>query len=127
MNSRTLAEKLGLKEGMRAYALDPPPHYNVLIADAPVIPEQSPLGRANFIHVFSDEMDQLMVLLNIALPTLEDTAMLWISWPKKASGKKTNLSRDIVLSIGRALGMIDIKVCSVDETWSAIKFTHRKS
>ena len=119
--------KLGLREGMRAYALDQPPHYHALIADSLVIPEQSPLDEADFVHLFSDQQDRLLVLLNIALPTLGEKSMLWISWPKKASGVETDLSRNIVLSIGRWVGMVDVKVCSVDEIWSAIKFVRRKS
>ena len=127
MASRTLAEKLGLKEGMRAYVLDPPSHYNSLITDAPVIPDQSPLDEADFVHLFSDRQDHLLALLNIALPTLRDKSMLWISWPKKASKKKTNLSRNVILSLGGVLGMVDVKICSIDDTWSALKFVRRKS
>ncbi len=118
--------KLGLAEGMRAYVLDPPSHYHALIADAPVIPEQSSMDEADFVHVFSEDQDRLMVLLGIALPTLAEKSMLWISWPKKASGRKTSLSRNMILSIGKGIGMVDVKVCSVDETWSAIKFVRRK-
>ncbi len=127
MPSPTLAAKLGLKEGMQAYSLDRPSHYHTLIADAPVIPGESPVDRADFIHLFSDRQDRLITLLDIALPTLADRGMLWISWPKKSSGKRTNLSMNVILSIGRAIGMVDIKICSIDETWSAVKFVHRRS
>lgn len=127
MPSQTLAAKLGLREGMRAYSLDQPSHYHTLIADAPVIPSESPVDGANFVHVFSDRQDRLITLLDIALPTLADRGMLWISWPKKSSGKRTNLSMNVILRIGRAIGMVDIKICSVDETWSAVKFVYRRS
>lgn len=112
---------------MRAYSLDQPSHYHTLIADAPVIPSESPVDGANFVHVFSDRQDRLITLLDIALPTLADRGMLWISWPKKSSGKRTNLSMNVILRIGRAIGMVDIKICSVDETWSAVKFVYRRS
>ena len=127
MPSPTLAAKLGLKEGMSAYSLDHPSHYHTLIADAPVIPGESPVDEADFVHVFSEHQDRLITLLDIALPTLADRGMLWVSWPKKSSGRRTNLSMNVVLRIGRAIGMVDIKICSVDETWSAVKFVYRKS
>ncbi len=122
MELRTLSMKLGLKEGMRAYALNRPLNYDRLIADSPVIPSESPMEKADFVHLFSDTQKHLMAQINIALPTLGDQSMLWISWPKKASGEKTDLSRPIILRIGRAIGMKDVKVCSIDATWSALKF-----
>ncbi len=126
MAAQTLAVKLGLKEGIRAYALDPPSNYLQLIADAPLIPEESPVDGADFIHLFSDRQDRLIELLDIALPTLKDRGMLWLSWPKKASGRRTNLSMNVILMIGRAIGMVDVKICSVDETWSAVKFVYQR-
>ncbi len=127
MSSQTLSKKLGIKEGMRAYSLDAPPHYHTLIADAPIIPDEFPIEEADFIHVFSDRQDRLIELLDIALPSLADNGMLWISWPKKSSKKRTNLSKNIILSIGREIGMMDVKICTIDETWSAIKFIYRNS
>ncbi len=126
MAAQTLAVKLGLKEGIRAYALDPPSNYPQLIADAPLIPEESPVDGADFVHLFSDRQDRLIELLDIALPTLKDRGMLWISWPKKSSGRRTNLSMNVILRIGRAIGMVDVKICSVDETWSAVKFIYQR-
>ena len=112
---------------MRAYSLDQPPHYHTLIADAPMIPGESPVDEADFVHLFSDRQDRLVTLLDIALPTLADRGMLWISWPKKSSGRRTNLSRNVVFSMGQAVGMVDVKICSVDEIWSAVKFVYRRS
>lgn len=109
---------------MRAYSLGPPSNYRKLIADAPVIPGESPMNEADFVHLFSDRQDRLLTLLDTALPTLGENAMLWISWPKKTSGVRTNVSRNFILRIGRELGMVDVKVLSVDETWSALKFVY---
>ncbi len=127
MPSPTLAAKLGLKEGMRAYSLDQPSHYHTLISDALMIPGESPVDEADFVHLFSDRQDRLVTLLDIALPTLADRGMLWISWPKESSGRRTNLSRNVVFRMGQAVGMVDVKICSVDETWSAVKFVYRRS
>jgi len=50
---------------------------------------------------------------------------LWISWPKKSSGKKTDLDENVVRAVGLENGLVDVKVCAVDETWSALKFVVR--
>jgi hypothetical protein len=51
--------------------------------------------------------------------------MLWISWPKKSSGVETDLNENIVRDIGLAAGLVDVKVCAVDEIWSGLKFVYR--
>ena len=56
---------------------------------------------------------------------LESNGMLWIGWPKKASGMKTDLTENVVRDIGLANGMVDVKVCAIDETWSGLKFVYR--
>ena len=56
---------------------------------------------------------------------LESNGTLWVAWPKKASGAKTDLSENIVREIGLAAGLVDVKVCAVDETWSGLKFVRR--
>ncbi len=51
--------------------------------------------------------------------------MLWIAWPKKTSGVATDLSEDVVRKIGLDAGLVDVKVCAIDETWSGLKFVIR--
>jgi len=51
--------------------------------------------------------------------------MLWVGWPKRASGVATNLNEDLVRSIGLQRGMVDVKVCAIDDTWSGLKFVYR--
>lgn len=53
--------------------------------------------------------------------------MLWICWPKKASGVATDLSSDAVRTFGLAGGLVDVKVCAVDATWSGLKFVYRRA
>ena len=53
-------------------------------------------------------------------------AAIWIAWPKKSSGKTTDLTQAIVRESGLASGLVDYKICSIDETWSGLKFTKRK-
>jgi hypothetical protein len=56
---------------------------------------------------------------------LESNGALWVAWPKKASGVKTDLSEGIVRSIGLEAGLVDVKVCAVDDIWSGLKFVRR--
>jgi hypothetical protein len=56
---------------------------------------------------------------------LESNGMLWVAWPKKASGVETDLSEGIVRSFGLEAGLVDVKVCAVDHTWSGLKFVRR--
>jgi hypothetical protein len=51
--------------------------------------------------------------------------MLWISWPKKTSGVQSDLNENVVRDIGLAKGMVDVKVCAVDDVWSGLKFVFR--
>ncbi|MFL5593647.1 MAG: hypothetical protein ACJ785_03425 [Gemmatimonadaceae bacterium] len=64
-----------------------------------------------------------------SFPRLRDrlvsNGMLWVSWPKKASGVASDLSEGIVRTVGLELGLVDVKVCAVDETWSGLKFVRR--
>lgn len=56
---------------------------------------------------------------------LESNGMLWVAWPKKASDIVTDLSEGIVRSIGLEAGLVDVKICAVDNTWSGLKFVRR--
>jgi hypothetical protein len=57
---------------------------------------------------------------------LADTGVLWVSWPKKSSGVKTNITEDVIRQVCLPLGFIDVKVCAVDETWSGLKLMIRR-
>jgi hypothetical protein len=56
---------------------------------------------------------------------LQPAGMLWVAWPKKASGVPTDLTENIVRDIGLAAGLVDVKVCAIDDTWSGLKFVYR--
>ena len=81
------------------------------------------------------DLDFAMVFVRAKLdlkkgfPRLRDRLVsngaLWVAWPKKASGVETDLSENIVRSIGLEAGLVDIKVCAVDHTWSGLKFVRR--
>jgi len=56
---------------------------------------------------------------------LESNGMLWVAWPKKTSGVASDLSEGIVRDFGLAAGLVDVKVCAIDDTWSGLKFVRR--
>ena len=57
---------------------------------------------------------------------IADDAVLWVSWPKKSAGVPTDITEDVIRSVALPLGFVDIKVCAVDETWSALKLMIRR-
>ncbi len=125
---RPLAAKLGLREGMRAAVLNAPDDYRDTLGALPdgvaLVIELEPALR--FIQLFAPDRATLDRLLAPARDALASDGMLWVSWPKKASGRPTDLDGNIVRAAGLAAGLVDIKVCAVDETWSGLKFVYRR-
>jgi hypothetical protein len=126
-SQRTLSEKLGIKPGTRVVVLGSPPTYASLIVPLPAgATLRSRLPRTSeFIHRFVRRRDDLAADFPRLARALTDEGILWISWPKKASGVNTDLSENIVREIGLAEGLVDVKVCAVDEVWSGLKFVRR--
>ena len=76
----------------------------------------------DFVHLFTTSAAELQKRLPSLKKSLTPTGMLWISWPKKASGEKTDLDGNVVRKLGLNAQLVDVKVCAVDETWSGLKF-----
>lgn len=123
--SKTVSQKMGVKEGMRAFFINAPQSFLDGI-DLPSLDVGSSLrGEFDYLHLFTKtqiEMDDLFPKLK---PHLKPTGMLWLSWPK---GKKlgTDLSLPAVIRIGYSHGLVESTCLSVDATWSGLKFTHPK-
>ncbi len=122
-----LARKLGLKKSFVAIVVDAPDNYEALVSDAPdeITWKTRLTGEADFIHVFVREEPRLSVLFPKARGLLKKTGMLWVSWPKKTSGVRSDLTENLVRAVGLANGLVDVKVCAVDDTWSGLKFVFR--
>ncbi|MEO0734845.1 MAG: DUF3052 family protein, partial [Bacteroidota bacterium] len=123
-----LARKLGLKPGHHYLLVHEPEHYTELFADWPedVHPIQEPTSEStDFIHLFATERESLTAELAELKPCLKKNGLLWISWPKGKSKIPTDVNRESVREIGLAAGLVDVKVCAVDEDWSALKFVYR--
>jgi hypothetical protein len=123
-----LAKKLSLKNGMRVWWDRMPDTVMDEIAaeglklrrlDAP----EAPIDAA---HVFVTLRAELQASLRALLPLLDRAGMIWVSWPKKASRVPTDITEDVIREIALPMGLVDVKVCAVDEIWSGLKLVIRK-
>jgi hypothetical protein len=126
-SSRTLVEKLGIRPATRVVALGAPATYASLLGALPpgaTLHSRLP-ATSGFIHRFVRRRDELAADFPRLARALTDDGSLWISWPKRASGVKTDLTEDVVRELGLKQGLVDVKVCAVDEVWSGLKFVRR--
>jgi hypothetical protein len=117
-----LAKKLGIKEGFRVAFYNQPEYYFRLFTDFPpgvkIINNKT---KVDFIHYFVKEEKQLLKDIIRLKNQIEQNGMIWISWPKKSSKVETDITEDVIRNIALKNGLVDIKVCAVDETWSGLK------
>ena len=122
-----LPKKLGIKEGCRIALVNAPKDFEAELGELP--------NNVEFVKRPAKSLDiiLLFVLTERALARdfakfaarLTANGMLWIAWPKKTSGVATDLSEPRVRQIGLDAGLVDVKVCAIDETWSGLKFVYR--
>ena len=119
-----LVRKLGIKPGHRLWSFDAPDGYADLLGPLPEGARAAAPGERGleFLHVFATRRAALERGLAEARARMSENGMVWLSWPKKASGVATELDGNVVRAIGLAHGLVDIKVCAVDDVWSGLKF-----
>ena len=124
-----LSTKLGIAPGFRVKARGAPRNYRELLDPLPEGVTISPRlqGKADLWHLFTRTRRELTDGLVQAMAGTEGGTAIWVSWPKKASGVATDLTEDIIREVALPLGLVDVKVCAVDETWSGLKLVRRKS
>lgn len=123
-----LLKKLGIKPGSKVYLFKPPVCYFDSIQPLPegVDVKTRLSGQLDFIHLFVQNKKTLLTEFSKARKSLQREGMLWISWPKKSSNMGTDLDGNMVREYGLKEGLVDVKVCAVNETWSGLKFVYRK-
>jgi len=122
-----LHKKLGLKEGLNVKLINAPDNYPSLIsemADKLVFKNKATSGL-NFIHLFSNRAKELETKLPLLKEQISKDGIIWVSWYKKSSGKATEVTEDMVRNTALAIGLVDVKVCAVDENWSGLKLVYR--
>lgn len=126
-SKKPLSTKLGLKPGYTIHIRNSPDRYEKLFDQLP-----TPLSfvkkinkELDFIHLFIKSRQDLEEQYQALYKALKKEGLLWISWPKGTSGIKTDLNRDWIRSYVLDNGLVDVKVCSINEQWSALKFVYR--
>jgi hypothetical protein len=122
-SGKPLAEKLGLKPGQRVGLLDAPIGYAAMVGSVlkqveVVDPVKNPIS---FLHIFVMTAVEARKQIKKARTLVADDGLIWISWPKKASGWKTDVTEDTIREAALSNDLVDVKVCAVDETWSGLK------
>lgn len=123
-----LIKKLGLKEGMEALFINEPEEYIRYLGKLPknLAIKHEFQKQVDFIHLFTRSQEELKELFPKLKEKLKKSGMIWISWPKGSCGVGvTNLNENLVRMIGLENGLVDVKVISVDEEWSGLKFVYR--
>jgi hypothetical protein len=122
-----LASKLGLKEGFAVALLGAPAGFRRGLAPPPprISWHRELCPRLDCVVLFAPDLATLEERFAPAAASLTAAGMLWVAWPKKASKVPTDLTEGRVRAHGLAGGLVDVKVCAVDEVWSGLKFVHR--
>ena len=122
-----LSKKLGLREGFRILFVGGPAGFSESLNMPPGVEFADAAGdsRLDLAVLFAGSQEELEAWFEPLAARLAPTGMLWAAWPKKASGVPTDLSDNVVREHGLSTGLVDMKVCAIDETWSGLKFVNR--
>lgn len=127
-SGKPLSEKIGLKSGHRVSLIDAPA---AVVKTLQPLPKGVHIGRAgdaaDVALLFCHQAVRLTAAFAPTMETLRPGGMIWVAWPKKASRQPTDLDENVVRRIGLAAGMVDVKVCAIDEVWSGLKFVRRRA
>ncbi|AMR33348.1 hypothetical protein A0256_18935 [Mucilaginibacter sp. PAMC 26640] len=118
-----MAKKLGIKQGFIIRLINKPDYYFDLFTDLPAdltAADEIAVG-VDFVHFFTKSQSDLIKTLPVLKGQIKKNGIIWVSWPKKASKVATDVRDDIIRNYALQLGLVDIKVCAVDEVWSGLK------
>jgi len=117
-----LAKKLGLKAGLKVCFINEPSGYAKTLG---MTNTKWPAKELDFAQFFTKRAAELRKEFPVLVASIKPNGMIWISWPKKSSKVESDLDENVIRDIGLAAGIVDVKVCAVDETWSGLKFVKR--
>lgn len=123
-----LFKKLGIKTGHLIYLQNVPQDYFELLGDLPneVHFVENLETKVDFIHLFTNNFNELVESLITFQNCFKDDGLIWISWYKKAAKLPTEITEDIIRDTALKLKLVDVKVCAVNEKWSGLKLVIRK-
>jgi hypothetical protein len=125
-----LWKKLGYKTGMSAYVEGEPSNYiSLLTLPADVVVTWLPRAKSDmeFVHLFATSASQLKSKLESVRKRIVPGGVIWVSWPKKSSGVTSDITEDTIRDLALPIGLVDVKVCAVDEVWSGLKLVIRRT
>ncbi len=124
-----LARKLGIGPGARVVVLGAPDSFHASLEPLPdgVVFGDAIVADADLVHLFARARAALADALAECRATLRPDAVVWASWPKKASKVPTDITEDVIRAIALPLGFVDVKVCAVDDVWSGLKLVVRRA
>lgn len=122
-SSTPLAKKLGIKEGFHLDLVHAPDHYFDLFTDLPthLVFEDDIDTKKDFIHFFTKSKNEFVSMLPSLKRQIKPNGIIWVSWPKKASKVVTDITEEDIRNHAIHIGLVDVKVCAVDEVWSGLK------
>lgn len=122
-----LVKKLGIKTGSSIFVYNATHTYFDLVHPLPagVVIKETARGSLDFIHLFVKTQPDFEKQFVSKMKCLTKNGMMWVSWPKKSSGVVTDLDENVIRAFGLKQGLVDVKVCAVDEIWSALKFVYK--
>lgn len=126
-SSNPLYKKLGIKEGMATYILNKPEPFEPLLEGAFEVLHivAKPKQDLDYIHIFTNKQQEFETELSNLKDLLKKDGMIWISWYKKSAKKPTELSENMIRDYALSIGLVDVKVCAIDENWSGLKLAYR--
>lgn len=127
-SSTPLATKLGLRPQQRILLLNPPEPYLLRLGAALAEADTQPglTDNLELIHFFTTDEQELRAQLPELLAHLAERGAIWVSWPKKSAGIYSQIDENLIRTVALPLGLVDIKVCAVDDIWSGLKLVRRK-
>jgi hypothetical protein len=123
-----LSQKLGIKPDCELLVVGAPDSYLSLLEPIPTGVQFATrfLKSTDIVHLFTTSKKELEAALKKYRAKLKPKGTIWVSWPKKAAKVETDITEDVIREVALPLGFVDIKVCAVDEVWSALKLVVRK-
>jgi hypothetical protein len=123
-----LFKKLGIKDGFQICVANAPRDYVDLLSPLPsgVKISTKAAMSVDIWHFFTKSVEELRQRLPVMMSQIKRDGMIWVSWPKRSSKMPTDVTEDLIRDVALPLGLVDVKVCAIDEVWSGLKLVIRR-